>query len=78
MSFSLSIFELCSLNVLRVLSKQTLEIIKEVKYSFVLDPILDKVVNDSNLTILLSFGFISRGIVKTERKAQGTCLGVFL
>jgi hypothetical protein len=42
-----------NLNVLRVLSEQTLEISKEVKYSFVIDPRLVKVVKDSTLTILL-------------------------
>jgi hypothetical protein len=64
MSFSFSIFELCSLNVLKVLSKQTLEIKKEVKYSFVPGPSLAKVVKYSTLTILLSFICIARGIVK--------------
>jgi hypothetical protein len=41
--------------VLRVLSKQTLEINKEVKDPFVPDPSLVKVVKDSTLTILFSY-----------------------
>jgi hypothetical protein len=52
--FSLCIFELCNLDVLRVLSKQTLEINKEVKYSSVLDSSLAKVVKYPTLTILFS------------------------
>jgi hypothetical protein len=60
MSFSLLHLELCSLDVLRVLSKQTLEISKEVKDSSVPDPSLVKVVKDSTLTILFSFRLISR------------------
>jgi hypothetical protein len=52
---------------LRVLSKQTLEISKEVKDPFVPDPSLVKVVKYSTLTILLSFRSISRGIVETCR-----------
>jgi hypothetical protein len=68
MSFSLSIFELCNLNVLRVLSKQILETNKEVKDSFVPGPSLAKVVKDSTLTILLSFRLISGGIVETGRR----------
>jgi len=70
-SFSLSIFELCNLNVLRVLSKQILETNKEVKDSSVPGPSLAKVVKDSTLTILLSFIFISKGIVKTGRRFGG-------
>jgi len=53
------------------LSKQTLEINKEVKDSFVSGPSLAKVVKDSTLTILLSFRFISGGIVKTGRRFGG-------
>jgi hypothetical protein len=63
--------ELYSLDVLRVLSKQTLEINKEVKYSSVPDPSLVKVVKYPTLTILLSFisvleGFVEAGIAVSE------------
>jgi hypothetical protein len=56
------------LSVLRVLSEQTLEISKEVKYSSVPDPSLAKVVKDSTLTILfiqISFNSVlwSKGTV---------------
>jgi hypothetical protein len=71
MSFSLRIFELCRLNILRVLSKKTLEINKELKDSFVPDPILAKVVKYSTLTILLSFRFILGGIVKVGHMFGG-------
>jgi hypothetical protein len=54
LSFLTLHLELCSLDVLRVLSKQTLEINKEVKYSSVPDPSLAKVVKYSTLTILFS------------------------
>jgi hypothetical protein len=54
MSFSLICFLSYATYVLRVLSKQTLEISKEVKYSFVPDPSLVKVVKDPTLTILFS------------------------
>jgi hypothetical protein len=62
------------LNVLRVLSEQTLEISKEVKDSFVPDPSLVKVVKDSTLTILfqLQIGF------KSKLRKQGATLGFSL
>jgi hypothetical protein len=47
------------LDVLRVLSEQTLEINKEVKYSFVPDPSLAKVVKYSTLTILHSLDYFA-------------------
>jgi hypothetical protein len=55
------------------LSKQTLEINKEVKDSFVPDPSLAKVVKYSTLTILFSIGQFSSGLWK-----QGRISGVFL
>jgi hypothetical protein len=51
---------------LRLLSKQTLEINREVKDPSVLDPSLVKVVKDSTLTILLRFRSISGGIMETR------------
>jgi hypothetical protein len=52
-------FELYSLDVLRVLSKKTIEINKDVRYYFVPDPSLAKVVKYSTLTILLlSYQFV--------------------
>jgi len=51
-SFLTCIFELYDLDVLRVLSKQTLEISNDVKYSFVLDQSLAKVMKYSALAIL--------------------------
>jgi hypothetical protein len=53
------------LRILRFLSKQTLEINKEVKYPYMIDPILVKVVKYSTLTILLNFRSILGGIVET-------------
>jgi hypothetical protein len=50
--------ELLSLDVLRVLGEQTLEINKEVKDSSVPDPSLAKEVKDPSLTILLSYRLI--------------------
>jgi hypothetical protein len=54
--------------VLRVLSKQTLEISKEVKDSSVPDPSLVKVVKDPTLTILLSYRSVS--IVERRDRVQ--------
>jgi hypothetical protein len=56
--------ELCSLDVLRVLSQQTLEISKEVKDSSIPDPSLAKVVKDPTLTILFSSEQFQRWIVE--------------
>jgi hypothetical protein len=47
--------ELLSLDVLRVLGEQTLDISKEVKDPSIPDPSLFKEVKDSSLTILLSY-----------------------
>jgi hypothetical protein len=55
------------LSILRVLSKQTPEINKEVKYSSVLDPRLVKVVKYSTLTILFQFISISYIIFEDMR-----------
>ena len=52
LSFLACIFDLYSLDVLRILSEQTLEINKEVKDSFVPNPSLATVENDSTLIIL--------------------------
>jgi hypothetical protein len=51
-TFFTCIFELFSLDVLRVLTKQNLEIRKEVKDSYVPNASLAKVVKDSTLLIL--------------------------
>jgi hypothetical protein len=58
--------ELFSLDVLRVLGEQTLEISKEVKDSSVPDPSLAKEVKDPSLTILSSYRLI------TTREARGS------
>jgi hypothetical protein len=60
------------LDVLRVLSEQTLEISKEVKDSSVPDPSLAKVVKYSTLTILHSF----RSVCNSDLWSQGTILRV--
>jgi hypothetical protein len=57
-SFLLLHLELLSLDVLRVLGEQTLEINKEVKDPSVPDPSLAKEVKDPSLTILLSYRLI--------------------
>jgi hypothetical protein len=56
--------ELYNLNVLMVLSKQTLDVSKEVRDSFIPDPILIKVVKYPTLTILSSSKQIQWGIVE--------------
>jgi hypothetical protein len=66
-SFSLVSLSSDNLNVLRVLSEQTLEINKEVKDSFVIDPRLVKVVKDSTLTILVLFNIGFKSIVFEAR-----------
>jgi hypothetical protein len=60
-SFLLLHLELLSLDVLRVLGEQTLEISKEVKYSYVPNPRLDKEVKDPSLTILFIYRLITTG-----------------
>jgi hypothetical protein len=53
-----------SLSVLRVLTRQTLEISTEVKDSSFPDPSLAKVVKDSTLTILSSLDLLQLASVK--------------
>jgi hypothetical protein len=64
--------ELYNLDVLRVLSKQTLEISKEVRDSSVPDPSLAKVVKYSTLTILP----VSDQFVAVICGSKGVVLGV--
>jgi hypothetical protein len=71
--FTFSTLSSGSLSVLRVLTKQTLEISTEVKDPSFLDPILAKVVKYSTLTILSSSDLFQQSFVK-----QGTLLKGFL
>jgi hypothetical protein len=65
--------ELLSLDVLRVLGEQTLEISKEVKDPSVPDPSLAKEVKDPSLTILSSYRLIT-----TRKQEEMRSLGGFL
>jgi hypothetical protein len=74
LTFLTCIFELYNLEVLRVLSKQTLEISKEVRDSSIPDPSLAKVVKDSTITILLVLDqFCSSDLWKQGHSFGGFC-----
>jgi hypothetical protein len=63
--------EFLSLDVLRVLGEQTLEISKEVKDSSVPQPSLAKEVKDPSLTILFSYRLITTGKQEEMRSLGG-------